>query len=601
MKPEQIQALDLAFAHPVRDTRPIYEWARDNIAELPAAYALRGRFNVKNSPWLKEPFNSLADKTIRRTTVSKAIQSGGTLLGELWLIWAIVNNSGPMVYTCQSQDMVDIESKTRLFPLMEACPPVARLLPRVGPYRTIQEVFFPHGSFLIMNSATLAAQQSQSIKLRVNDEIWMPKWADVYEDACRRVTAFEQQGTSHILDVSQGGTDSSEGRPCWATWSFNQGTQEEWSATCRSCEKSMPLHFHQKMESDEKVRAGVVWSKNARRDDGTYDEQIAADSVRFVCRHCGHEYADTDATRAYWKKAGHYVSMKENPPKDWRSFHWEAIAAHSMRLLAIEYCQAENIFNHSGDDSSRRKFKQKREARPWVMEKKVVNLFVTKSDYTVAQFSNGEGIDGEVIRFMSIDRQQDHWWVEIGAFSSATGPTYKQLYFGRIETRDQLRQMQYRYKVQDACVAQDRGYRPADVDRDCADFGWRGMRGHARKTWTMRDDASDKLINFPFSEPRVSDYRGGDVFYYDWSGDYFKDLLANALEAKGDLKWLLPADVNPLYLEHLKGESKVEIRTGVWEWREVKSNAPNHGLDTSAMMLCMATIANVVRYTPVKD
>jgi len=33
----------------------------------------------------------------------------------------------------------------------------------------------------------------------------------------------------------------------------------------------------------------------------------------------------------------------------------------------------------------------------------------------------------------------------------------------------------------------------------------------------------------------------------------------------------------------------------------VKSNAPNHGLDTSAMMLCMATIANVVRYTPVKD
>jgi hypothetical protein len=54
-------------------------------------------------------------------------------------------------------------------------------------------------------------------------------------------------------------------------------------------------------------------------------------------------------------------------------------------------------------------------------------------------------------------------------------------------------------------------------------------------------------------------------------------------------------------LEHLKGESKVEIRTGVWEWREVKSNAPNHGLDTSAMMLCMATIANVVRYTPAKE
>jgi hypothetical protein len=63
----------------------------------------------------------------------------------------------------------------------------------------------------------------------------------------------------------------------------------------------------------------------------------------------------------------------------------------------------------------------------------------------------------------------------------------------------------------------------------------------------------------------------------------------------------MPADVNPLYLEHLRGEAKIEIRTGVWEWREVKSNAPNHGLDTSAMLLCMATIANVIRYMPPKE
>jgi hypothetical protein len=45
----------------------------------------------------------------------------------------------------------------------------------------------------------------------------------------------------------------------------------------------------------------------------------------------------------------------------------------------------------------------------------------------------------------------------------------------------------------------------------------------------------------------------------------------------------------------------VEIRTGIWEWREVKSNAPNHGLDTSAMLLCMATIANVIRYAAPKE
>jgi len=34
------------------------------------------------------------------------------------------------------------------------------------------------------------------------------------------------------------------------------------------------------------------------------------------------------------------------------------------------------------------------------------------------------------------------------------------------------------------------------------------------------------------------------------------------------------------------------------EWKETKVNAPNHGLDTSAMMLCIATIAGIIRYKP---
>jgi hypothetical protein len=124
------------------------------------------------------------------------------------------------------------------------------------------------------------------------------------------------------------------------------------------------------------------------------------------------------------------------------------------------------------------------------------------------------------------------------------------------------------------------------------------MRGFGRKTWTQRDPATNTLINFPFSDPQVSDYRGGDVFFYNWSGDYFKDALSTALEGKGEIRFELPDDCPALFLEHLKGEAKTEVRTGVFEWREVKSNAPNHGLDCAAMALCVATIAGIVKYTP---
>jgi phage terminase large subunit GpA-like protein len=333
------------------DRRPIYEWARYNITEMPPAYALRGRFSVDNSPWLRGPFDSMVDPLVRRTTVSKAIQSGGTLLAEISIAWAVVNDPGPMAFTCQSDEMAMLEAKTRMWPLLDSIPAIARIMPRPGPMRTQQEIFWQSGGFLIMNSANITHQQSQSIKRRVNDETWMPRWADVYEDACKRVTAFEQQGTSHILDISQGGIAGD-----WAQWSFDNGTMEEWSAACQGCGKSMPLHIRQTMIGDEEKRAGLVWDHDAHRDDGTIDDVRAAETARFVCCHCGHDHADTDQTRAAWRRSGHYVVTRENPPRHWKSYHWEALTAHPMHLLASEFAQAENHFAKYRDDTPRQKF-----------------------------------------------------------------------------------------------------------------------------------------------------------------------------------------------------------------------------------------------------
>jgi hypothetical protein len=491
---------------------------------------------------------------------------------------------------------VEKHAKSRLNPLLERCRPVARMLPRPGPLRTTTEIYFG-GFFLTLNSANLSSQQSQSIRYKVNDELWLPKWQEIYGHAVARVSKFEEVGRSKIYNISQAPIMDAETGNVEDT-SFRAGNQQEWSATCPACAKAHPIAFTQTATDDSKVYAGVVWDRTAQRDDETWDVAKAVESCRFRCPHCGHESPDSDATRNHWRSHGSYVAMRPEAPREFVSFRIEALVSRPLRLLVEEFCEAENHYVKNGDDRMKIEFRTKREAKPWLVERKAVNILTVSYGFKVADYADGQQVENEVVRFMAIDRQQDHWWVEVGAFSSVTGPRYRQFYFGRVETRDQLRALQDRYKVLPQCVAQDRGYRPADVDRDCAEFGWRGMRGHGKKTWTMRDENTGTLINFPHSEPRTSDYRGGDVYYYDFSGDYFKDVLQVALEGKGDLKWELPDDVNPLYLEHLKGESKVEVRTGVWEWREVKSNAPNHGLDTSAMLLCMATIAGLVRFIP---
>jgi hypothetical protein len=591
MSAEQLLA---GFRLPRPDRSPIYDWARRHV-QLPESYATPGPFNVRLSPWLVPIFDALQNPLVRRVHFRKAVQIGGTLVADVWLPWIIANDPGPISWTMQTDEMVEKHAKTRLWPLLERCRPVAALLPKPGPHRTTTEIFFG-GFFVTLNAANLSTQQSQSIRYKINDELWLPRWQEIYGHAVARVSKFEEVGRSKIYNASQAPVMDAETGNVEDT-SFRSGDQGEWHAECPGCRKILPVAFE---VLSKEQRGGVVWDRGARRDDETWDVGRAVETCRFRCIACGHESADSDATRAGWAKTGRFVPMNPAAPREVRSFRLEAIVTRPMRLLVEEFLQAENQLVRTGDEQAKIEFRTKRQALPWIVEKKAVNVLLKDSGYKLADYAQGESIPDEAIRFMAIDRQQDHFWCEVGAFSTAQGPRYRQLWFGRIDTRDQLRALQERFKVSSACVAQDRGYRPADVDRDCAEFGWRSMRGYGRRTWTMRDEATGTMVNFPFSDPQVSDYRGGDVYFYNWSGDYFKDTLATALEGKGDLRWELPSDVNPLYLEHIKGEAKVEVRTGVWEWREVRSNAPNHGLDTSAMLLCMATIAGIIRFVPAK-
>jgi len=591
MSAEQLLA---GFRLPRPDRSPIYDWARRHV-QLPESYATPGPFNVRLSPWLVPIFDALQNPLVRRVHFRKAVQIGGTLVADVWLPWIIANDPGPISWTMQTDEMVEKHAKTRLWPLLERCRPVAAMLPKPGPHRTTTEIFFG-GFFVTLNAANLSTQQSQSIRYKINDELWLPRWQEIYGHAVARVSKFEEVGRSKIYNASQAPVMDAETGNVEDT-SFRSGDQGEWHAECPGCRKMLPVAFE---VLQKEQRGGVIWDRAARRDDETWDVGRAVETCRFRCIACGHESADNDATRAGWAKTGRFVPMNPAAPREVRSFRLEAIVTRPMRLLVEEFLQAENQLVRTGDEQAKIEFRTKRQALPWIVEKKAVNVLLKDSGYKLADYAQGESIPDEAIRFMAIDRQQDHFWVEVGAFSTAQGPRYRQLWFGRIDTRDQLRALQERFKVSSACVAQDRGYRPADVDRDCAEFGWRSMRGYGRRTWTMRDEATGTMVNFPFSDPQVSDYRGGDVYFYNWSGDYFKDTLATALEGKGDLRWELPSDVNPLYLEHIKGEAKVEVRTGVWEWREVRSNAPNHGLDTSAMLLCMATIAGIIRFVPAK-
>lgn len=591
---ELVAEFDRSFALPRPDRSPIHVWARKHVV-LPESYAIPGHFNVNLSPWLIDIFDALQNDFVRTVTVSKSIQSGGTLIADVWVPWLIVNAPGPISWTMHTDDMVERHAKTRLNPIMERCAPVATLLPRPGPMRTTTEVFFG-GFFLMLNSANLSDQQSQSIKNKINDEIWHPRWQGVYAEAIGRVTKFEEMGTSKVLNISQGGWENDVSDAAWRA-----GHMAEWSAECPACHKAHPLSFRQSMTDDaalpakERRKAGVVWDAAAKLDDGTLNVALAGDTARFRCPHCGHESPDTNETREHWRRSGRYVATRPDAPAHVRSFHFEALVSRPMRLLAEQFCTAENEFAKTGSDDARRVFRQKREARAWVVERQSIAVSGSASDYTQDTYAS-QPTPGELARVMMQDRQKDHRWVEIGAFSNDGGGTvYRQLFFGRVDTKEQARMLQHKYMVPDSCVAQDRRYEPAAVDAECLAFGWRGMEGVKKKTWTLRNEQTGALENYPHSDVLWSSINGQQVPYYQFSSYHCKDIVANAASGNS-FKWLLPRDVNPLYPEHLKAEEKREVRPGVWEWVEIKQNA-NHGLDTSAGIVCIAVVASLIRFT----
>lgn len=580
---------------PRPDRSEIYEWAKRNVA-LPGSYAISGAFDVRTSPWLIPIFRDIRNEHVRTVTFIAGIQVGKTLVADVTIPWLIVNDPGPCSFTMHVDDMMERHAKMRLNPILESCQPVAALLPRPGPLRTTTEIHFG-GFSLILNAANLSDQQSQSIRWKLNDEIWHPRWQSVYADAIGRVSAYEAVGTSKVVNTSQAGIEGDV-----SDRAFRAGHAAEWSTRCPSCGKLHPVAFAicaPDAPPDAAPVGGVVWDRKAKGEDDIWNVARAIETVRFRCP-CGHESADNDATRERWKRAGEYVATNPAAPEKTRSYHVESIVSRPMDLLVEEWLNACNEATRTGNEEPMIKFRQKREAKPWRVEKTAISVINTAaSTYTVADYFDGQKrVDGELMRSMTIDRQQTHFWVEVGAWTPA--PSYTQLYFGRVDTIDQVRALQLRYGVPDSCVAEDRRYLPSETDRDCAQFGWRGLMGVGKKTWTLKNETTGELENYPHSDPKLSPVGGGAVVYfYEFSGDHMKDILFNALNGKG-FKWALPRDVSPIYLEHLKSEAKQEVRPGVWRYVEIKQNA-NHGLDCSSMQVAIAVVAGIVRFTLAAD
>jgi hypothetical protein len=569
------------------DRSSITDWARGNV-KLSGGYARQGAFDIRTCRHLEKPFAMVQREAVREVKIRAAVQTLKTLFLETCSLWAIANEPGPMMWTMQDDDSAKEHVKSRYAGLLKACEPVAALLPRNRHDKSTCEIYFAD-FFLLINGANLNNLQSKSIRWKLNSECWLWKQG-LLEQAARRVSAYERDGISKIINEGQGSWVGDDFDKKWLG-----GTQEVWGVPCAGCSVHQPLDFFSRMVAEEEKRAGVTWAQDAKREDGTWNENRVRETVRWVCRHCGHEHESSARKRAAWNAGGAYLPGRADADGKHCSFAWNALLADDLGNLAIEYLDAMER-KKRGDISSLTTFYQQRLALPWRDEVQDFGRveIITLSDYTLAGVLNEPlaKIPNESHRLLTVDVQRDHFWAVVRAW--ATGGGSRLLWRGKVNTTEQIRDLETRFGIQPQFVMQDAQYSTAAVYEDCVRFGWTALHGSGDDSFTHLQANGTRVQKF-FSPLKTAETAGGRARYMFWASDPVKDMLA-ALFAGRSYPFAIAADAGPEYLAQLQAEAKrerINKNTGRSEWRWVKTGA-NHMRDCEAMQVAVALALGIL-------
>ena len=275
----------------------IVKWAEKNVILPGGGYAISGGFRCESSRHLIAPLEAMANDTVRRVSIRKATQTGGTLLADLYVPWTFEHRPGPVLWLMQKEEVARDHAETRVGKLIrEGIKSIAHLLPEDLHKMRLQEIILRHGVPFYMRGPSLANTQSKSIRHLILDECWLYK-PGVLAQAEARVEAFEKVGTSKIIEISQGSVVGDQ-----FDESCEKAEQHHWQVPCVHCNQLQPLLLEERTPGTGKRIYRMTWNESGSE-------------VRLVCRHCSQPMTWSESLRGFQNRGGAYVwdGRKKNP------------------------------------------------------------------------------------------------------------------------------------------------------------------------------------------------------------------------------------------------------------------------------------------------
>ena len=531
---------------------------------------LTPKYQIENAPWQREPLDAIANPECKEVVFLAPIGTGKTTFMEAGLAYIVAEDPGPTLLVGQTDDDLKDWAETRMDWVIRNTPETAALLPEDRHKKRKMQILFPHMS-LFLTGANLSGLQSKSMRRVFNDEAWQYRPGMLNEARGRLHDRWNRQ----FFVLSQAGCKGDDLDKSW-----EQTDKREFCFTCPSCGTVQPWKWCNVTFDDDEEKPLLERAQSAR--------------IKCESEQCEWKCGDNPQQRRALAESARYtptatglpghVGFHYNVLCNWRKPLWEIV------LLWLEAKAAMKI----GNLDPLRQFIQKRLAETWEEDLTDNRETLVGDGYLMSEFSDGRKIENEAFRFLTVDKQRDHFWAVIRAW--CPDGSSKKLFFGRIETFDQIADLQRRYAVDPKMVFVDAQYETDIVYSFCAQNNWTGLHGSGNKSFPSRKPNGD-IVHRPFSRfSEAPATNGKRARYAFWSSDRIKDILhAHRIGKAG--AWSVPDDASDEYLKQIDSEAKREVvnsKTKQAEYRWTKVRRNNHAWDCEAMQIVAALMLRLI-------
>jgi phage terminase large subunit GpA-like protein len=526
---------------------------------------LSPNYEADSAPWLKEPLDAFADIDAKEVCLLAPVGTGKTTMIEAAMAFIVSEDPGGTMIVGQTDADIKDWAETRMQYTLRNTKETANLLP-TGKHRhklRKDAIIFPHMS-MFLTGANISGLQAKSMRRVLCDEVWTWDKGMIREAQGRLHDRWNRQ----FYLLSQGGYVGDDWHKKWAATS-----QHEFSFCCPACE----------------TWQGWRW-ENVVYDDSIADRVTMAQTARIKCSNadCDYHIDDKPQVRRQLATAGKYIQQTDGMP-DSKGYHYSALANWRLPVwrLVIERCEAMDEVNRGNLDLLRQ-FIQKRLAEFWSDEQEDERVKLTGHGYSVRDYANGESWEDESHRFMTIDRQQDHFWVAIRAWG--LGGNSRLLFYSKVDTWERVKVIQETYKVENRKTQIDCGYQKDEVYKRCTQYGWLALRGDQRDQYPHRNRQGKTIFKSysPYQSVTASDGKKTMVAYF--SNTTHKDILFQLRNQRG-VDWQIPDDVGSEYLRQIDAEvRRGEGKTARW----MKRHNDNHAVDCENMQIVLASIFGLI-------